>query len=1179
MNTTEIMAANNDVNINIKNVKKIEDPLDQMPTSDNLEIIHCRKEQTNMTNNENRRQVRTPNAEAKNKSLTTETNVERICKKSIQDHLTLLGLLSSTGLKINDRQVWLRAFLPNSDEGSGRRHRGLKSKGFTTIRQWVDESRGVYVVVNGGGNADKDVKVGRALFYEHDDLPKEEQIVLWQKYNLPHPSFQLDTGGKSIHSYWVLSEPIGIEEWRLAQADLLEFVDGDRKIKNPSRVMRLAGCPHAETGKLSRLINVTDNKFDFKTLRGMIPHVSETLDFSHKTKDIPVGIYNNDLPDYIENRDVPLEMCLGLDDRKLINSGAPQGARNNSGIKLAINLIATYERMINFGYHPVGTAEQLFEDYCSRCNPSISTTEAKSIWKSANKRQSLPSLDDQKIINCANAYLHREYNRENDLLIAKALSDFVEEQSKNSSGVKATSKDSNNVKKENNSTTKSNSKKEDKSSNGNDSNSNNNDGSNNNGGDNGNSGDGGSGDGDGGDGGDGNKKSHDLIKTLEAIASEDAGTADTQLRLQQTADVYKTSMSQILSIYTALVQDKERYQNFSYRQNEFRKLMNSVRVNKLDLKEYLPGDLYSVAKTYERLCLRPEIGMMQFLATCSGLLPVGAKVKLVDHTNFTQTLGIYFAVVAEPSQKKSPGQKAVSLNPLIELQIQEDEAHQAAKKEWEREMKEWTATGGVDENGEDIPEPGAMPRQRIYFINQATQAGLRNLLNEQRDYGIAIVQDELSSGLKDQGKSYNAGLTEDILSLYDGLGKVEYKNEGAVSNYYKANISLQGSIQPGVIAQYLGEDDSNGYWSRVNVINQPNTPLVIPPLDYQGEKVNCHSPLVNHYQLISHIKIEDLENLHLSKEAESLFIDVINHAEQRRVKENSQPIAAQWGKLAGKIGRFAAIIHINEQINKNGYIEDVEISVENLKKSVELAYFLFNESANLYSQNNDNLNNKLKKILIYAEKHDGDVTASMIKGNFNIMRKSTTKEIRTWFDELATMGYGYTIGTGCRRAFRFLTMEPKLNVVLPNDGSDMDVKNYHIPKGLELETVEIERPFNPDEGYTHSQNSTSDNSNHSSSSSDETNTDPSSASTAEDEEDEHENVNSIEFWDEPEMDIPGKLFTFKLNQMITYDDKLYRIVGYEIKKGYPYYTLIGNNGIKLDDIHQVYCSPVPVTST
>lgn len=159
----------------------------------------------------------------------------------------------------NNETVFLRAFYPQSNSKS-KTDKGRKTQAQCSdlpvqqIEDWQKEGRGIYFVVNGGGHQDKDVNSCRAIFYEHDDLDKEISARYWQSLRLPEPTFQVDTGGKSIHSYWVLNEPIPPEQWRELQRDLIEAADGDRSLKNPSRVMRLAGAIHPVTKKKSVFI-------------------------------------------------------------------------------------------------------------------------------------------------------------------------------------------------------------------------------------------------------------------------------------------------------------------------------------------------------------------------------------------------------------------------------------------------------------------------------------------------------------------------------------------------------------------------------------------------------------------------------------------------------------------------------------------------------------------------------------------------------------------------------------------------------------------------------------------------------------------------------------------------------------------------------------------------------------
>jgi len=104
--------------------------------------------------------------------------------------------------------------------------------------------RGAYVVIGEGGDTDAAVTSVPAVFVEWDDRPIEWQRDAWRHLGLPEPSIQVETGGKSIHCYWRLAEPLAPTEWRHLQSRLIAHCGSDRSCSNPSRVMRLPGCAY-----------------------------------------------------------------------------------------------------------------------------------------------------------------------------------------------------------------------------------------------------------------------------------------------------------------------------------------------------------------------------------------------------------------------------------------------------------------------------------------------------------------------------------------------------------------------------------------------------------------------------------------------------------------------------------------------------------------------------------------------------------------------------------------------------------------------------------------------------------------------------------------------------------------------------------------------------------------------
>jgi predicted P-loop ATPase len=297
-------------------------------------------------------------------------------------HLEALGYAQST-------PIYLRCFPKN--KGRARNFQGtIAQLPWDDLHRLQAQDYGVYFVVNGQGHKDVDVRLGRVVFFEHDDLEKSMQMGLWKTLGLPLPTIQIDTGGKSIHSYWRLQTDCDIAQWRTLQADLLAFADADRSIKNPSRVMRLAGFVHPGTGQISTIVHQSDQCYSYDELRVIVPRQQQ-------------------LPSNSPKKTIPLEICLTHDDRALLQNGASEGHRNTGGAKLARNLIGTESYLKTIGRSSNSSARELFESYCSRCHPPICAQESAAIWESAITDNPMPSLTKAAIANCIDAWQRRSH--------------------------------------------------------------------------------------------------------------------------------------------------------------------------------------------------------------------------------------------------------------------------------------------------------------------------------------------------------------------------------------------------------------------------------------------------------------------------------------------------------------------------------------------------------------------------------------------------------------------------------------------------------------------------------------------------------------------------------------------------------------------------------------------------
>lgn len=143
------------------------------------------------------------------------------------------------------------------------------------IQQWQLEGRGIYIVINDGGDKDSDITECRAIFCEWDNRPVDWQVTAWKELDLPEPSLQVATGGKSVHNYWIFDTPLTPDRWLPLQARLLEYTQADQTTKNLSRVLRLPGTFYADgTGALTDKVTIIHNSekyYNYEELDSSIP--------------------------------------------------------------------------------------------------------------------------------------------------------------------------------------------------------------------------------------------------------------------------------------------------------------------------------------------------------------------------------------------------------------------------------------------------------------------------------------------------------------------------------------------------------------------------------------------------------------------------------------------------------------------------------------------------------------------------------------------------------------------------------------------------------------------------------------------------------------------------------------------------------------------------------------------
>lgn len=293
-----------------------------------------------------------------------------------------------------------------------------QAKNFTTtlnklpiekLEQLNSSRYGIYFAPN-GGHKDDEIPFCRAVFIEHDDISIEQQRFLWQKLGLPEPTFQIFTGGKSIHSYWVFYQPVSVDDWRDLQSDLISYTKADRANRNPSRLMRLPGFKHQDTGNLSELVSAVGHRYSFQEIRATIPPQQK-----------PPKVKQSFIPSLM-----PLTVILAKQHRALIVNGTTEGERNELGYQVACDLIGCEALAQVLGRPTAEPARDLFKRFCNRCNPPLEEREQAEIWKSATRVNPSPCLGLDKIQNCIDSWERRKSKGLNVPEICDHITESVE---------------------------------------------------------------------------------------------------------------------------------------------------------------------------------------------------------------------------------------------------------------------------------------------------------------------------------------------------------------------------------------------------------------------------------------------------------------------------------------------------------------------------------------------------------------------------------------------------------------------------------------------------------------------------------------------------------------------------------------------------------------------------------
>jgi hypothetical protein len=490
-------------------------------------------------------------------------------------------------------------------------------------------------------------------------------------------------------------------------------------------------------------------------------------------------------------------------------------------------------------------------------------------------------------------------------------------------------------------------------------------------------------------------------------------------------------------------------------------LLLSARAASVPLHSVLPLPLAEpLAKYCGWLNIRPEVVLLTFLTTVSGLHHTSTTCWLNHDWDFEVKPNLFTAIVAPPSQKKSPILKTLAKKPLRVLE-------RKARNEWKKAIADYRAIEqyynslSKEQKQQEFPEglPASPPaRRKIHSFTDTTSEGLRNQIEDYPHQGLIALPDELARLLKSANK-YRGGKgsdEEDLLSYYDGGGETVLRADGLAGDFDNLLLAILGSIQPGVLQKMIKDcQDENGKWARFQFVVQPLSPSV---MSADGGSFDLTPMLANLYERVNNLPPQDYKP---DREAFAYYCSIYNEFERRRVSESHPGLSAAWGKAEGRMGKLACNLHVVHELMA-GRIPSEFIPKARYEEALAIAMFSMQQVFGLYNELGEEnaLATHLTKVLTLSQRK-GSIVARDVQLLYESKSRPTPDAVRSWFRELEAMNKGKTSGTG-----RNLSFTANVEIVESKVESHSTFESY-TNQGLQpnVENVEVSGVFSEKISY------------------------------------------------------------------------------------------------------------------
>ncbi|GGM34661.1 hypothetical protein GCM10011351_20830 [Paraliobacillus quinghaiensis] len=347
--------------------------------------------------------------------------------------------------------------------------------------------------------------------------------------------------------------------------------------------------------------------------------------------------------------------------------------------------------------------------------------------------------------------------------------------------------------------------------------------------------------------------------------------------------------------------------------------------------EWIKKFVEQVAEETQTPICFAAVSMISVLSTT-----VLSKFRLKVRGQWTEPIGIYSVVVAEPSARKS------SVFNLLYQPI------------FDYELKSY------NEKNTNF---------KRYIAADATQEKLIELMaNNNQSITLATAEGDEVFGMM-KGK-YTSITSFDVYLKSYSSDPIFYdrKNSGTLT-LQKPTMAMTLFVQPSVIGGMSNEFSDRGVTQRF-IYSLPKSNVGFrdpdPKLIDQKVKNNYKKNIVRLLEIAN----DEIEYVTLSNKAQEYLNEMIHEIElELRNQDLSTSIKAWLGKLIGQILRITALLHISFEITK-GTAFQTEIGVDTLKRVYNLKDYFIKHAKKAYRQiNNTNQETADIKYVLNKIKH------------------------------------------------------------------------------------------------------------------------------------------------------------------------------------------------------------------